>query len=54
MFFMNNWELLIAATAGYTMTLINKVDSYSISPDQHAVKSHVSAPQLPIVQLRGG
>ena len=36
---------------GYTMTVINKLDTDAVSPLEHAV-SDVPAPQLPIVQLR--
>ena len=48
-FFMNNWELLIASTTGYTMTAINNLGSFSVSPFKHAMKSDVPALQLPIV-----
>ena len=41
--------LLIASTARYTMTVINNLGSYSVSPVKPAVKSDVPAPQLPIV-----
>ena len=46
---MDNWELLIASTEGYTKTVINNLGSYSVSPFKHAVKSDIPAPQLPIV-----
>ena len=41
--------ILIAFMAGYAMTIINNLGSYSISPTKHAVESDVPAPQLPIV-----
>ena len=47
--FMYYLGLLIASTAGYTMTVINKLDFYAVSPLKHARKSDVPAPQLPIV-----
>ena len=46
---MDNWELLIAFTEGYTKTVINNLGSYSVFPFKPAVKSDVPAPQLPIV-----
>ena len=36
--FIDNWELLIASMAGYTMNVINKVYSCAVSLLRHAVK----------------
>ena len=48
-FFMDNWELVIASTAGYTKSVINNLGPYLVFPFKRAVKSDVQAPQLPIV-----
>ena len=36
-------------TLGHTMTVVNRYDSYAVSPLNHGVKSDVTALQLPIV-----
>ena len=36
-------------TLGHTVTVINRLDSYAVSPLRHAVKIDDTAPQLPIV-----
>ena len=46
---MNNWELIVASTEGYTMTVINKLDSCAVPPLKHTVTNDVLAPQLPTV-----
>ena len=43
--FIMKCRLLNASTEGYTKTVINRLDFYSVSPFKHAVKSDVSAPQ---------
>ena len=47
--FMNNWELLISSTAGYAMTVINKLYFYAVPQLKHAVKGDVPALNLPVV-----
>ena len=42
-------EAAIASMEGYTMTVINNLGPYTVSPLKHGVKSDVPAPQLPIV-----
>ena len=37
----------------YTMTVINKLDSYAVPPLKRAVKGDVPVPELPIVLLQG-
>ena len=46
---MDNWELLFASMEGYTMTVINTLGPYTVSPLKHGVKSDVPALQLPVV-----
>ena len=53
-FFTNNWELPLASTAGYVMTIINKLNSFTGPPPMHVIKSDVPAPQLPLAWLGVG
>ena len=48
-FVMDNWKLLSASTAGYTMTVITNLGPFPVSPLQHGAKGDVPALQLPIV-----
>ena len=37
------------AVAGYTMLVVNKLDSHAVSPLKHVLKINVPALQVPIV-----